>query len=156
MTSSAAVLASSCSPSSAMEVSSRAVRKSEWPWSARRRASASPMPPWAPRMMMGALMSTSSDVDFAYRLTGPHEDFVVPGPSTSSAYDCGGQAQPIQTMIEFQKNYAQLPDSFHVAMSPVPVQNPRLIAFNRDLADLLGLDLSDSSEDELAALFAGN
>jgi len=59
-------------------------------------------------------------------------------------------------MIELQKNYAQLPDAFHAQMNPVPVSAPRLIAFNRDLAEFLGLGISDSAEDELAALFGGN
>ena len=59
-------------------------------------------------------------------------------------------------MIELQRIYAQLPDAFHAQMNPVPVKAPRLIAFNRELADFLGLDLSDSTEDELAALFGGN
>ena len=59
-------------------------------------------------------------------------------------------------MIELQRNYAQLPDVFHARMSPVPVQAPRLIAFNRDLADFLGLDTADVTEGQLAALFGGN
>jgi len=59
-------------------------------------------------------------------------------------------------MIELQRNYAQLPDAFHAQMNPVPVSAPRLIAFNRVLADFLGLGISDSAADELAALFGGN
>jgi len=59
-------------------------------------------------------------------------------------------------MIDLQRNYAQLPAAFHARMDPVPVQAPRLIAFNRDLADFLGLAISDSTEDELAVLFGGN
>ena len=59
-------------------------------------------------------------------------------------------------MIELQRNYAQLPDAFHARMSPVPVQAPRLIAFNRELADFLGLETTDVTGGQLAALFGGN
>lgn len=59
-------------------------------------------------------------------------------------------------MIELQRNYAQLPAVFHAQMNPVSVKAPRLIAFNRDLVDFLGLDISDSTEGQLAALFGGN
>ena len=59
-------------------------------------------------------------------------------------------------MIELQRNYAQLPDAFHARMSPVPVQAPRLIAFNRELADFLGLETTDLTGGQLAALFGGN
>ena len=41
-------------------------------------------------------------------------------------------------------------------MAPVPVNAPRLIAFNRGLAEFLGLDLFDASEADLAELFSGN
>lgn len=67
-----------------------------------------------------------------------------------------GSRARIKAMIELQRNYAQLPDAFHAQMNPVPVRAPRLIAFNRDLADFLGLDVSGSTEEELAALFGGN
>src|SRR6056297_481328 len=78
-----------------------------------------------------------------------------PGASTSSAYhDC--EPKRSEVMIDLQRNYAQLPAAFHARMNPVPVRAPRLIAFNRDLADFLGLDASDSNEHELAALFGGN
>jgi len=59
-------------------------------------------------------------------------------------------------MIELQRNYAQLPDAFHARMSPVPVQAPKLIAFNRELADFLGLATTDLTGGQLAALFGGN
>ena len=59
-------------------------------------------------------------------------------------------------MIELQRNYAQLPDAFHARMSPVPVQAPRLIAFNRELADFLGVETTDVTGGQLAALFGGN
>src|SRR6056297_4065531 len=78
-----------------------------------------------------------------------------PGAATSSAYhDC--EPKRSEVMIDLQRNYAQLPAAFHARMNPVPVRAPRLIAFNRDLADFLGLDASDSNEHELAALFGGN
>jgi uncharacterized protein YdiU (UPF0061 family) len=41
-------------------------------------------------------------------------------------------------------------------MAPVPVREPRLIAFNRELAAALGLEFGERTDAELAALFAGN
>lgn len=66
------------------------------------------------------------------------------------------QTRRAEGMIELQRNYAQLPNAFHAPMNPVPVTAPRLIAFNRELAEFLGLDMPDSAEAELAALFGGN
>lgn len=56
----------------------------------------------------------------------------------------------------FDNSYACLPESFYVRLSPVPVRSPRVEILNYALAESLGLDLSDLSEEEAAQLFAGN
>ena len=55
----------------------------------------------------------------------------------------------------FQNSYSELPDRFYSRLAPVPVRSPRLIKFNRALAEELGLSLSDDAE-ELASIFSGN
>ena len=59
-------------------------------------------------------------------------------------------------MLNLDAHYASLPETFHARMAPVPVRAPRLFAFNRELADSLGLDVDGRSEAELATLFSGN
>ena len=56
--------------------------------------------------------------------------------------------------IPFDNTYAGLPDGFFVSQNPTPVKAPSLIAFNKDLANLLGFDVGDI--DEMAQTFAGN
>jgi len=55
----------------------------------------------------------------------------------------------------FDNTYAQLPDRFFTRQMPEPVSAPSVLAVNRDLADRLGLSLSDDPA-TLAAIFAGN
>ena len=40
----------------------------------------------------------------------------------------------------FDNSYARLPGLLHRAVAPVPVRDPRLVLFNRPLAEQLGLD----------------
>ncbi len=56
--------------------------------------------------------------------------------------------------IPFDNSYAALPPAFYARQTPTPVQAPRLIAFNADLARLLGIEPGDTGE--LAQVFAGN
>lgn len=56
--------------------------------------------------------------------------------------------------IPFDNSYAALPTDFYTAQNPTPVQTPSLIAFNADLARLLGITVGDV--DEQARVFAGN
>ncbi|KUF12394.1 protein adenylyltransferase SelO [Pseudoponticoccus marisrubri] len=56
--------------------------------------------------------------------------------------------------IPFDNSYARLPDGFFARQGPTPVRAPELIAFNHDLARLMGIDGAD--DPRLAALFAGN
>jgi uncharacterized protein YdiU (UPF0061 family) len=55
----------------------------------------------------------------------------------------------------FDNAYRRLPERFHAAVRPVPVAAPLLLAFNRPLAEELGLD-ADALLPHAAALFSGN
>lgn len=55
-----------------------------------------------------------------------------------------------------QHSYAQLPALFHSAQAPTPVGAPRLIIFNRRLADSLGLEADALAGESGAAIFSGN
>jgi uncharacterized protein YdiU (UPF0061 family) len=56
--------------------------------------------------------------------------------------------------IPFDNSYAALPEAFYTKLSPTSVKAPKLLAFNDDLAKLLGIE---PAEDEiLAAVFSGN
>lgn len=55
----------------------------------------------------------------------------------------------------FDNSYARLPQAFFSAVEPTPVADPRLVAFNRPLAEELGLD-ADAFERHGAAWLSGN
>ncbi|MFB2550970.1 protein adenylyltransferase SelO [Ensifer soli] len=57
--------------------------------------------------------------------------------------------------IRFDNSYARLPEGFFAAARPTPVSEPWLFAFNRPLAEDLGLDAEALLADG-AALFSGN
>ena len=57
--------------------------------------------------------------------------------------------------VAFDNSYARLPDLFFAPVDPSPVEAPRLIAFNRALAEDLGLD-ADALERHGAGYFSGN
>ncbi len=59
-------------------------------------------------------------------------------------------------MFPFDNSYARLPEHFFRPVLPDPVAAPRLIRFNAELADQLGLTLDSGDEDRLAAIFSGN
>ena len=56
--------------------------------------------------------------------------------------------------IPFDNSYATLPDAFYGRLDPTPVKDPKLLAWNADLAALLGIEGDD--QDELAQIFGGN
>jgi uncharacterized protein YdiU (UPF0061 family) len=56
--------------------------------------------------------------------------------------------------IHFDNSYAALPAGFYTRLDPTPVKAPRLIAFNDDLARVMGIATSDLPD--LAAIFGGN
>ncbi|MCG6659074.1 YdiU family protein [Halomonas campisalis] len=56
----------------------------------------------------------------------------------------------------FTLRYARLPERFYIRFDPVPVKAPRLVAFNRPLAEELGFDLAAFDAEAAAVWFAGN
>ena len=56
--------------------------------------------------------------------------------------------------ISFDNSYAALPDAFYTRLDPTPVKAPRMLAFNDELAELLGIEAGDPAQ--LAAVFGGN
>lgn len=57
--------------------------------------------------------------------------------------------------IGFEHSYAALPSRFYLRVPPTTVADPKLVIFNRPLAEQLGLDLA-AIEPRAAALFSGN
>lgn len=58
-------------------------------------------------------------------------------------------------ILSFDNSYARLPEAFFAPVEPTPVEAPRLVRFNRPLAEELGLD-ADALERHGAAYFSGN
>ncbi len=56
----------------------------------------------------------------------------------------------------FDNSYARLPDAMYARVQPTPVAEPKLIALNRDLAEMLGLDAKALEEELASGLFSGN
>jgi uncharacterized protein YdiU (UPF0061 family) len=56
----------------------------------------------------------------------------------------------------FDNSYVQLPEAFYVRLNPKPVSTPKLVVFNRALAQSLGLNPDALKGDEGAAVFSGN
>ncbi len=57
-------------------------------------------------------------------------------------------------MIPFDNSYARLSGVFYSRQAPVPVRAPRLVAFNTDLAAVMGI--TPGEVEEMAQVFAGN
>lgn len=66
--------------------------------------------------------------------------------SNSSLPDAGWQ---------FENSYVHLPEAFFARSKPVPFADPSLYILNQQLAVELGLDFSECTEQQLAALFTG-
>ncbi|MEM9108433.1 MAG: YdiU family protein [Planctomycetota bacterium] len=58
--------------------------------------------------------------------------------------------------LQLENSYLTLPEVFYTKVAPTPVTAPRLVVFNKDLADELGLELSSLSIEAKAKLFAGS
>jgi serine/tyrosine/threonine adenylyltransferase len=61
---------------------------------------------------------------------------------------------PFEAM-RFNNTYKTLPDQFYSPSSAAHFPAPKLIKFNHELSQKLGLDLSSKSNDELAKIFSG-
>ena len=59
-------------------------------------------------------------------------------------------------MFQFDNSYAHLPDRFFAAVYPEPVEGPKLLKFNMELAEELGVEADFSDPARLAAILAGN
>ncbi|MCA9484490.1 MAG: YdiU family protein [Nitrospina sp.] len=59
------------------------------------------------------------------------------------------------TQLKFKNRFVKLGGDFFQAKHPVPGQSPRLIAFNRDAAPLIGLD-PEAETESFAGVFSGN
>lgn len=70
--------------------------------------------------------------------------------------DCSSSAPTPSRSWNLQHSYAQLPALFHSAQAPIPVTAPRLVIFNRRLADSLGLETDALAKESGAAIFSGN
>jgi uncharacterized protein YdiU (UPF0061 family) len=59
-------------------------------------------------------------------------------------------------VLPFDNSFARELPGFYVAQPPAVARSPRLLFFNRPLADELGLDLGGSDDATIAEIFAGN
>ena len=57
--------------------------------------------------------------------------------------------------VPFENSYTLLPERMYARLSPTPVANPELLAFNYPLAQELGITGTEN-ETELAEVFSGN
>jgi uncharacterized protein YdiU (UPF0061 family) len=57
--------------------------------------------------------------------------------------------------LHWDNSFARLPEAFYQQVQPTPLAHPRLIAFNPDVASLLGLDPAAAHQPEFVAAFNG-
>ena len=58
--------------------------------------------------------------------------------------------------LRFDNRYARLPQDFYTRLSPTPLPDPYLVAFNPAAAELIGLAPSEAARAEFAEIFCGN
>jgi len=56
----------------------------------------------------------------------------------------------------FDNTYSKLPDTMMSKLAPMPVKKPELVILNHPLSKELGLDFSNTKEENLALIFSGN
>ena len=56
----------------------------------------------------------------------------------------------------FDNTYYKLPELLKKNINPIPVKNPELVIFNKNLADELNLDFSNLDNEEISKIFSGN
>ena len=59
------------------------------------------------------------------------------------------------TKLIFNNTYRRLPEEFYHIVNPKPFENPFLISINPAMASEIGLDLTTTSDEELAEYFSG-
>src|SRR5881628_2555649 len=57
--------------------------------------------------------------------------------------------------LQFDNTFARLPEVFYAKVTPTPLKNPCLVAFNPDAAALLDLDPGEAKRPEFAGCFGG-
>jgi uncharacterized protein YdiU (UPF0061 family) len=67
--------------------------------------------------------------------------------------DSGPDRQVVR--FAFENTYARLPERFYVRLNPTPVESPRLVRVNRELAGILGLDTDALASPEGVEILAG-
>jgi len=58
--------------------------------------------------------------------------------------------------LRFDNRYGRLPPDFYTRLSPTPLPDPYLVAFNPAAADLIGLAPEEAQRPEFAEVFCGN
>jgi uncharacterized protein YdiU (UPF0061 family) len=58
--------------------------------------------------------------------------------------------------LRFDNSYGRLPQSFYTRLSPTPLPEPYLVAFNPAAAGLIGLDPQEAGREAFADIFCGN
>ena len=56
----------------------------------------------------------------------------------------------------FDNTYTKLPDNMLSRLAPIPVKAPEVVVFNNSLSKEMGLDFSNTSNEDLALIFSGN
>ena len=56
----------------------------------------------------------------------------------------------------FDNTYLKLPSSMLTKLAPTPVRDPELVIINHSLSEMLGLDFTNISNENLASIFSGN
>ena len=56
----------------------------------------------------------------------------------------------------FDNTYSKLPDTMLSKLAPIPVKAPTVVILNHLLSKKLGLDFSNTSNENLALIFSGN
>src|SRR5438309_3991822 len=91
-----------------------------------------------------------------------HYGSTTAAPPTLSPSDCSKMplehplAPPSTVHIPFDNTYARLPSRFFARLDPTPVQAPRLVKVNHDLARLLGIDPAALETEKGVAILAGS
>src|SRR5690625_2243454 len=70
----------------------------------------------------------------------------------------GGDMMPDPNEIgwNLENSYAKLPNLLFTATNPTPVSSPKLVVFNDQLANSLGLNVQELQSNNGVAVFAGN
>ena len=56
----------------------------------------------------------------------------------------------------FDNTYSKLPEAMLSRLGPIPVKAPKIVILNIALSNKLGLDFSNTSNENLALIFSGN